>query len=252
MVESSMYFALGFFLAALCLLAVVPLVHGRAVRLTKRRLESAVPVCAAEVVAAKDLLRAEFAMASRRLEVALDRLRTRSAMDRAELGRKSDAINRLQNEMTELRAQLNSAEEKAARQSMEPEIANPLADDASSLNASAAEGNPSQAQGRTQVEEMASLRHEIEVLRKCFAEAGAEIRAMNADHLQLESVRQELADERSKFETFHRRVAELVLQLIRKAANDDARSARTWDAPFAVTKQPGSNNDRNLFEKPAA
>jgi len=55
MIESMMYFGIGFFFAALSVLVVVPLVHGRAVRLTTRRLEGAIPSSVAETLAHKDL-----------------------------------------------------------------------------------------------------------------------------------------------------------------------------------------------------
>ncbi len=50
-------------------LMIVPLVHNRAVRLTTKRLEAATPLSMAEIQADKDQLRAEFAMAARRLEM---------------------------------------------------------------------------------------------------------------------------------------------------------------------------------------
>jgi hypothetical protein len=80
MIESLMYFAMGFCLASLSVLVTVPLVHGRAVRLTTRRLEGAIPTSRAEILADKDLLRAEFAMSTRRLEMNVEQLRTKSAI----------------------------------------------------------------------------------------------------------------------------------------------------------------------------
>jgi hypothetical protein len=65
MIESIMYFGIGFLLAALSVLIVAPLVHDRAVRLTIRRLEATIPLSMAEVQADKDLQRAEFAMSTR-------------------------------------------------------------------------------------------------------------------------------------------------------------------------------------------
>ena len=44
------------------MLVVAPLVHGRAVRLTMRRLEATIPLSMAEVHVDKDLMRAEVAM----------------------------------------------------------------------------------------------------------------------------------------------------------------------------------------------
>src|SRR6266516_4902516 len=110
MIESIMYFAIGFFSAGLTVLVVVPLVHGRAVRLTTRRLEAALPASMAEVLVDKDLLRAEFAKSTRRLEIKIEQLTTNSASQRAELGCKSDAINQLKIERDAVRNQLRTSE----------------------------------------------------------------------------------------------------------------------------------------------
>jgi chromosome segregation ATPase len=112
MIESIMCFGIGFLFAALSVLVVVPLVHGRAVRLTTRRLEGAIPSSMAEIQADKDLLRAEFAMSTRRLEMNVEQLQTRNASQLAELGKKGDAINRLKIELGALRDQLLAAEEE--------------------------------------------------------------------------------------------------------------------------------------------
>ena len=114
MIESLLFFAMGFCLASLSVLVTVPLVHGRAVRLTTRRLEGAIPTSRAEILADKDLLRAEFAMSTRRLEMDVERLRTKSAIQLAELGRKGDALNRFKIEVGTLRNQLSAAEEEFA------------------------------------------------------------------------------------------------------------------------------------------
>jgi chromosome segregation ATPase len=111
MIESIMYFGIGFLLAVLSVLVVVPLIHGRAVRLTTRRLKAAIPLSMAEVQADKDLLRAEFAMSTRRLEMNVEQLKAKSASQLAELGRKSDAINRLKIELGALRDQVRATEE---------------------------------------------------------------------------------------------------------------------------------------------
>jgi chromosome segregation ATPase len=93
MIEPIMIFGIGFLAAALCGLLLLPLVHNRAVRLTKKRLEAAVPLSVAELQADKDHLRAEHAMATRRLELLIEHLKAENAGQFAELGRKSDAIN---------------------------------------------------------------------------------------------------------------------------------------------------------------
>src|SRR5205085_7931835 len=117
MVEPIMYLAIGFLLSMLCGLAIVPLVHNRAVRLTTRRLEAATPMSMAEIQADKDQLRAEFAMSARRLEMSVDQLKNKTTSQLAELGKKSDAINRMKLELGEKNATIFALEarEKAVK-----------------------------------------------------------------------------------------------------------------------------------------
>ena len=95
MIEPIMYFGLGFLAATLLALIIMPFVHGRAERLTTRRLEAAIPVSMAEIQADKDQLRAEFAMSTRRLEMSVEQLKRKTTSQLAELGKKADAINQL-------------------------------------------------------------------------------------------------------------------------------------------------------------
>src|SRR5271155_6110502 len=95
MIEPVMYFGIGFLAAALLGLLFIPLVHGRAVRLTMRRLEAATPLSIAEIRADKDQLRAEFAMSTRRLEMSVAQMKTKTTSQLADLGKKTDAINHL-------------------------------------------------------------------------------------------------------------------------------------------------------------
>jgi hypothetical protein len=95
MIEPIMYFGIGFLFATLMGVAVIPIVLDRAVRLTLRRTESSLPQSMAEIQADKDLLRAEFAMLRRQLEVRVEELKEQNTSQLAEFGRKSDVINRL-------------------------------------------------------------------------------------------------------------------------------------------------------------
>ena len=104
MIESIMYMGIGFLVAGLIGVAVMPLVHDRAVRLTKRRLEAAIPQEVEEIQAYKDLLRVEFAMATRRFEMMIEQLRNKNASQLVELGKKSDVINRLKLELNTVKA----------------------------------------------------------------------------------------------------------------------------------------------------
>jgi hypothetical protein len=109
MIDSIMYLGIGFLAAGLSLLTVVPFVHGRAVRLTTRRVEDAQP-SRAEVVADKDLQRAAFALSMRRIEIKLQELKDKQASQLAELGRKADVVNQLRMETDGLRDLLRKAE----------------------------------------------------------------------------------------------------------------------------------------------
>jgi hypothetical protein len=106
MIETIMYLGIGFLFAGLIGVAFMPLVHGRAVRLTIRRLEAALPQSMGEIRADKDLLRAEFAVSMRRLEMSVEQLKTENTSQLAELGRKGDAINRLKVERDALKAEI--------------------------------------------------------------------------------------------------------------------------------------------------
>src|SRR6266568_9695884 len=101
MIEPIMFFGIGFFVASLFGLVLIPLVHNRAVRLTMKRLEAATPLSMAEIQADKDQLRAEFAMSTRRLELSVEQLKTKTTSQLAELGKKGDTINRLKIELGE-------------------------------------------------------------------------------------------------------------------------------------------------------
>ncbi len=121
MIEPIMFFAIGFLVASLFGLVLIPLVHNRAVRLTMRRLEAATPLSMAEIQADKDQLRAEFAMSTRRLELSVEQMKAKTTSQLAELGKKTDAINRLKVELGEKTAAIFSLEarEKALKDQLQ-------------------------------------------------------------------------------------------------------------------------------------
>src|SRR5271156_1040362 len=110
MIEPVMYFGIGFLVAGLLGLLFVPLVHNRAVRLTMKRLEAATPLSITEIRADKDQLRAEFAMWTRRLEMSVEKMKTKTTTQLAELGKKTDAINQLKKELGEKTATIFALE----------------------------------------------------------------------------------------------------------------------------------------------
>jgi chromosome segregation ATPase len=87
-----MLFALGFLAAGLIALAAAPAFWRRAIRLSTRRLEMQLPLSPEEILAGRDLLRAEFAVERRRLEQKAEALNLVHAADMAELGRRAAII----------------------------------------------------------------------------------------------------------------------------------------------------------------
>src|SRR5262249_2564183 len=112
MVEPIMFVAIGFLVAGLLVIGVIPLVHARAVRLTMRRLEALTPLSMAEIQADKDQLRAEFAMSTRRLQMTVDQMKAKATNQLADIGKKSEAIGRLKLELGEKTAALFALEAK--------------------------------------------------------------------------------------------------------------------------------------------
>lgn len=80
MIEAIMYCAIGFLAATLLALLTLPAVWRRAVRLTRRRIENALPVSLAEIQADKDEARAAFALAARQQEMQTERLQAEVAV----------------------------------------------------------------------------------------------------------------------------------------------------------------------------
>src|SRR5229473_6369510 len=112
MIEPIMFIGIGFLVAGLLVIGAIPMVHARAVRLTRRRLEALTPISMAEIHADKDQLRAEFAMSTRRLEMSVEQMKAKTTSQLAEIGKKSEAVGRLKLELGEKAAALLGAEAK--------------------------------------------------------------------------------------------------------------------------------------------
>lgn len=155
MVQSVLFFALGFLCAGFLALMVAPAVWRRAVALTRRRIEASIPLTQAEIQADKDRVRAEYAMATRRLEMNVKALREKAAeqlveigrghealkglaIERteknhalAELGAKNEALRQREEEMHQLSERLKETERKLEKRALELEKLEHMYDDAS-------------------------------------------------------------------------------------------------------------------------
>ena len=113
-----MIFALGAMSVGLLFLLLLPAVSRRAMRLARRRLEMLLPLSMEEVIAERDLLRAEFAAERRRLEQRMEVQADEHAVELAELGRRATEIVTLQDQLAKLQAEhsaLNKLHDTATR-----------------------------------------------------------------------------------------------------------------------------------------
>jgi chromosome segregation ATPase len=101
LIQTALFFVLGFLSAAFLALLVAPTIWRRAVALTKRRIEGALPLSMDEIRADKDRVRAEFAVSARQLEMKIKSLRETSAAQKVELGRNAEELARLAAEVEE-------------------------------------------------------------------------------------------------------------------------------------------------------
>jgi chromosome segregation ATPase len=233
MIEPIMYLAIGFLVSMLCGLMIVPLVHNRAVRLTTRRLEAATPLSMAEIQADKDQLRAEFAMSARRLEMSVDQLKNKTTSQLAELGKKSDAINRMKIELGEKNATIFALEarEKAVKEQLratEEEFntkiealraaEQALTDKQGELGRINHELSDRSMMAESRQVELVAVRTQIDELKARVGEAEKDFSTTQArlaqERTESETASRELAEARGRVENLSQRVTDLDRQLI--------------------------------------
>ncbi|RUU53242.1 hypothetical protein [Mesorhizobium sp. M2C.T.Ca.TU.002.02.1.1] len=114
MVQSVLFFVLGFLCAVFLVSLVAPAVWRRAVVLTRRRLEASLPLTPAEIQADKDRVRAEYAMTTRRLEITVKNLQEKVAEQLVEIGRGREALKGLAVETKDKNQALSDLQAKNA------------------------------------------------------------------------------------------------------------------------------------------
>ncbi|MGJ5140333.1 hypothetical protein ACQR1V_20280 [Bradyrhizobium oligotrophicum] len=256
MVEPIMYFAIGFLIAMLCALMVVPLVHNRAVRLTTRRLEAATPLSMAEIQADKDQLRAEFAMSARRLEMSVDALKNKATGQLADLGKKTDAINRMKIELGEknaaifalearekaLKDQLRATEEEFAAKTEALRAAEQaLKEKQAEQVRLTAELNDKALLADSRQVELVSVRTQVEELRSRVSDAEKEFSATQArlalERDESDTATKALNDARARVENLSQRVTELDRQLIVQVKEAEMLATRVADLEGRLSTQ---------------
>ena len=256
MIEPIMFVGIGFLVAGLLVIGVIPLVHARAVRLTQRRLEALTPLSMAEIQADKDQLRAEFAMSTRRLEMSVEQMKAKTSNQLADIGKKSDAIGRLKLELGEKTAALFAAEAKEKLlgdevQSIREEAAmtaSALEETERMLAATQAElaqftATHSEAAVTldSQRVELVALRTQTEVLKGQIESYEKEARELQGkvtrQTAEIESLTRQLAEERGKTETLGNRIGDLDRLLLAQTTEAEILGRRVQELVAKLDEQ---------------
>jgi chromosome segregation ATPase len=256
MIEPIMYIGIGFLFAGLLVIGVIPLVHARAVRLTRKRLEAMTPMSLAEIQAEKDQLRAEFAMTTRRLEMGVEQLKTKSNNQLAELGKKSEAIGRLRLELNEKTETMFALE--AREKELIEEVASARAELATRTEAlaateqwlSGARTQMGEITGRLddssraadgQRVELVALRAQVEALHGQIEAYEMEAKDLNArlaaKSTEAEASSRVLAEERTRTEVLGNRVNELERHLLAQTTEAEILERRVQELNMRADEQ---------------
>ena len=256
MIEPIMYIGVGFLFAGLLVIGVIPLVHARAVRLTRKRLEAMTPMSLAEIQAEKDQLRAEFAMTTRRLEMSVEQMKAKTNNQLAEIGKKSEAIGRLRLELNEKIEAINGLEVR------EKQLIDELADTRMELaerTAALASTEQTLAGTKEQVGELTgrfsdtsqtadsqrvelvALRAQVEALHGQIEAYEMEAKELNARlgarSAEAEASGRLIVDERARSEVLDSRINELERHLLAQTTEAEILERRVQELNVRVDEQ---------------
>jgi chromosome segregation ATPase len=210
----------------------------------------------AEIQADKDQLRAEFAMSARRLEMSVDQLKNKTTSQLAELGKKSDAINRMKLELGEKNAtifalearekaikdQMRATEEEFAAKTQSLRIAETaLTDKQGELAKLNHELSDRSLMADSRQVELIAVRAQIDALKNRVEEAEGEY---SSTQKKLEQQRgesnvatRELAEARAHSENLSQRVTDLDRQLIVQVKEAEMLGNRVTDLENRLATQ---------------
>jgi chromosome segregation ATPase len=256
MIEPIMFVGIGFLVAGLLVIGVIPLVHARAVRLTQRRLEAVTPMSMGEIRADKDQLRAEFAMSTQRLEISVEQMKAKTASQLADIGKKSEAVSRLKFELGEKTAALHALEargnllaeqlqsteaERAAKAAALEKAERKLAATSAELSKYTSHLHDTSLMADSQRVELIALQAQAEVLNGQIESYERETRELHdrlaRDTAAAETASRKLAEERSKTGSLSERIAELERQLVAQTAEAENREQRVGELTSHLDEQ---------------
>lgn len=214
MIQTALFFILGFLSAVFLALLVAPAIWRRAVVLTRRRVESSLPLTMAEIQADKDRLRSEHAVATRQLELTIKSQRDKIAAYMIEEGRKREEAAAQADEL----ADKNGALEKAVEQIRELR---------EKIEAGAARENDLNAEIAAQHDKIGTQSAHIERLGRMYDDASFTASSrqieMVAQETKLEKLSQDLASLRAELKTaqLRQREAEVEAKSLSGALKDE-------------------------------
>src|SRR5476651_2603519 len=187
-------------------------------------------------------------MSTRRLEVSVENLRTKSTSQLAELGKKGDAINRLKIELGEktatifslesrdkaLRDQLRTTEEEfSVKSSVMLDAQRALSEKEAELAKLMGELDERSGIAEAQKIDIVALKTQVDALKDRLDGAGNELKAVedrrDAERMELKAATQELAEERGKVENLARRTSELEQALVAQTTEAEILGRRAQD-----------------------
>ena len=262
MLQSILFFILGFLCSGFLALMVAPAIWRRAVVLTRKRIEASTPLSLAELQADKDRMRAELAMTIRRLEMSVKSLREKSAAQTVELSRGREELKRLAGERDERSEGLSQHEAKAGELAAELEscrrqvqtLAAKLAEAEQALEARAREldragrlcDEANFAASSRQIE-LVARESEVEKLSAELAELGNAREAAARRHQELAAenlrARQALQEEARRAEQLGRELGQL-----REKLNGGGTSAMQAERQEIDMRGPASNPVADVAE----
>ncbi len=213
MIEQAIYFALGFIVAALLALAILPAFWRRAYRLTRRDLEAQLPFSPRDIAAERDQLRAKFAVERRQLELAVEEARADRQREmgivgnkinliaerEAELDVRAEQLSKLSDELATLRDRLGSTSET-------------LRDTAARLGSAESELNALSGRYSTLENEKRALAALVDEQKFSLSSLGTNMEAQTARIAQLDrdgkEARAELAQRKDELRTLDRKFHE--------------------------------------------
>ena len=206
LIESAMYFALGFLFAGLLMLLAMPAFWRRAMRLSMRRLQLLAPLTREDAIAERDLLRAEFAVRERGLEQRMEVVnadRTRAMLD---VGRHAARIADLDEQLKASIAHGRDVERQLAHARDVIEERTGLLSSTERALREATEGAKRDATRQLEIRaeheaKIGDLHHLNTKLRRDYAQLGEEFARVSTEMERLAGVEDALARATSELET---------------------------------------------------